>query len=183
VRLALPLTAALAVAACGGTPSGGGGGGAGSSAPSSPATGSQAAATGTVITTKSGPSGNYLTDGSGRAVYFFMADSTDKTRCTGPCLAAWPAVYATGTPSASGSALSANLGAFTRPNGKKQMTYKGLPLYYFAGDTGAGMTAGQGISQFGAKWWLVSPAGAPLKGSGSSGGSPGPSSSAGSTWG
>ena len=39
------------------------------------------------------------------------------------------------------------------------MTYLGHPLYYFAGDSGPGQTNGQGSDSFGAKWWLVAPAG------------------------
>jgi hypothetical protein len=47
----------------------------------------------------------------------------------------------------------------TRSDGTKQVTYDGHALYYYSGDTAAGQTNGQGIDGFGAKWWLVAPAG------------------------
>ena len=56
--------------------------------------------------------------------------------------------------------MASDLGTITRSDGTKQVTYDGHPLYYFAGDSGAGMASGQGSDGFGAKWWLVSPAGA-----------------------
>jgi len=42
------------------------------------------------------------------------------------------------------------------------VTYNGWPLYYFAGDPGAGTTTGQGNDGFGAKWWLLTPSGAEI---------------------
>ena len=52
-----------------------------------------------------------------------------------------------------------DLGTITRSDGTKQVTYNGHPLYYFVGDSGPGQTTGQGSDNFGAKWWLVAPAG------------------------
>jgi hypothetical protein len=71
-------------------------------------------------------------------------------------------VTATGTVTASGSAKSSDLGTITRSDGTKQVTYDGHPLYYFAGDSGPGTSTGQGSDSFGAKWWLVSPAGSDI---------------------
>ena len=127
-----------------------------------------------MITTKSGSAGTYLTNGSGRAVYLFVKDAANKSECSGACAAAWPPVPSSGTVTASGSAVSADLGSITRSDGSKQVTYDGHPLYYFAGDSGAGTTNGQGLNNFGAKWWLVAPSGASITGSGAS-----PSSSSG----
>jgi hypothetical protein len=60
---------------------------------------------------------------------------------------------------AANGAKAADLGTITRSDGSKQVTYLGHPLYYFAGDSGPGQTNGQGSNGFGAKWWLVAPAG------------------------
>ena len=82
--------------------------------------------------------------------------------CSGACAGAWPPVPANGSVTAAGSATAKDLGTITRSDGTKQVTYDGHPLYYFAGDSGAGQTSGQGSDAFGAKWWLVSPTGASI---------------------
>lgn len=132
----------------------------GGSPSSSPGAGSTASGSGsTVITSASSSAGTILTDGSGRALYLWVADSKGKSVCSGACAGAWPPVMASGTVTASGSAKSSDLGSITRSDGSKQVTYNGHPLYYFVGDAGSGTASGQGSDQFGAKWWLVSPAG------------------------
>jgi predicted lipoprotein with Yx(FWY)xxD motif len=165
-----------------------------SAAPSSSAGGSSSA----VIATASSSAGTFLTDG-GRAVYLWMKDSNGMSACSGACAGAWPPVTATGTVTASGGAKASDLGTITRSDGTKQVTYDGHPLYFFAGDSSAGMASGQGSDSFGAKWWLVSPAGGDVTAavssfstggsSGGSGSSPAPSapaathsSSAGGGW-
>jgi predicted lipoprotein with Yx(FWY)xxD motif len=115
---------------------------------------------GTVMTTRSGPDGMYLATGTGRAVYLWMADTSGVSKCSGACASAWPPVVAKGHLTASGSAVAKELGTITRSDGTKQVTYGGHPLYYFAGDSGAGMTKGQGSDGFGAKWWLIRPSSA-----------------------
>jgi predicted lipoprotein with Yx(FWY)xxD motif len=151
--------AGLLVAACSS-----GSSSAGTPASSSPAGGSSssAAAAGgsgsAVITTASSSGGTFLTDG-GRAVYLWAKDASGMSACSGACAGAWPPVPATGTVTASGGAKASDLGMITRPDGTRQVTYDGHPLYFFAGDSGAGMASGQGSDSFGAKWWLVSPSG------------------------
>jgi predicted lipoprotein with Yx(FWY)xxD motif len=154
------LGAALLVAACSSAASSG----TGAAAPASPAGGSSSSAGasssgGTVITTASSSAGTFLTNGSGRAVYLWAKDTGDMSNCTGACAGAWPPVTTTGTASASGSAKASDIGTITRSDGTKQVTYDGHPLYYFSGDSGAGTATGQGSDGFGAKWWLVAPAG------------------------
>jgi predicted lipoprotein with Yx(FWY)xxD motif len=51
------------------------------------------------------------------------------------------------------------LGTTTRSDGNPEVTYNGHPLYYYAGDRKAGDTNGQDLNQFGAPWYVVSPAG------------------------
>jgi len=69
---------------------------------------------------------------------------------------------------AAGSAKPSDLGTITRSDGTKQVTYDGHPLYYFAGDSGAGTASGQSSDSFGAKWWLVAPNGSDVTASVSS---------------
>jgi len=42
----------------------------------------------------------------------------------------------------------------TREDGQKQTTYKGLPLYYFAGDKAASDANGQGVRDV---WFVATP--------------------------
>ena len=133
-----------------------------SSAPAGGSSASAAAAGGsasTVITTASSSAGTFLTNGSGRAVYLWVKDGNGMSACSGACAGAWPPVTTTGTVTASGGAKASDLGTITRSDGTRQVTYDGHPLYFFAGDSGAGMASGQGSDSFGAKWWLISPSG------------------------
>jgi predicted lipoprotein with Yx(FWY)xxD motif len=154
VKLAAPLAVALLAAAACSSGS--------SSGTSSSAAGSGSSSSSTVITTKTSSGGSFLTNGAGRAIYLFMADSTGKSTCDGACASAWPPVVATGQPTASGSAQASDLGTISRSDGTKQVTYDGHPLYYFTGDTGPGTDKGQGLDGFGAKWFLVTPAGSSI---------------------
>ena len=116
--------------------------------------------------------GKVLVDSKGRTVYLFQKDTGSMSTCSGACATDWPPVTTTGKPTA-GSGLTASMvGTTTRSDGTKQVTYNGHPLYNYVGDQKAGDTNGQGISAFGAKWYVVSPAGSTVtaKGSGSGGG-------------
>jgi len=106
-----------------------------------------------VITTHKGPLGTYLTDEAGRTVYLWVADPKSKSECTGQCAVYWPPVL--GAPQALAGVAQKGLGTLTRTGGAKQVTYHGHPLYYFAGDSKAGETNGQGSDGFNAKWWVV----------------------------
>ena len=158
--LAVSLGAALLTAAC----SSSGSSSSSTPAAATPAGGSAtsaaaAAGSGLVITTKSGSAGAFLTDGSGRAVYLWAKDGMDSSACSGACAGAWPPVTTTGAVTASGGVNKADLSTLTRSGGAKQVAYDGHPLYYFSGDSGPGQVNGQGSDGFGAKWWLVDPAG------------------------
>src|SRR5438105_1685833 len=72
---------------------------------------------------------------------------------------AWPPVNASGAPHATGGASPALLGTTRRKDGTTQVTYAGHPLYYFIADKKPGDMNGQGISQFGAKWYVLAPSG------------------------
>jgi predicted lipoprotein with Yx(FWY)xxD motif len=128
-------------------------------ASSSPSAGAGGASGGTVITTATSSAGTVLASGTGKAVYLWAKDTGDMSNCTGACAGAWPPVTTTGTATATGGAKASDIGTITRSDGTKQVTYDGHPLYYFAGDSGPGTASGQGSDSFGAKWWLVTPAG------------------------
>ncbi|GAA3756698.1 hypothetical protein [Streptomyces tremellae] len=71
-----------------------------------------------------------------------------------------PSETASASPSSSAGALKAELfGTTKRGDGTLQATYNKHPLYYFAGDTKPGQVNGQGVTAFGAKWYVVDPQG------------------------
>lgn len=84
-----------------------------------------------------------LVDGAtGRTVYTFTKDVKDSatSNCTGACLQRWPALTVpTGTTPTAGTGIAGTLGTFTRADdGTTQITYNGLPLYFFSGDSAPG---------------------------------------------
>lgn len=168
----------LAACASGGS---GGSSGYGSSGSSGSTASPGSAAAAAKVETHSGSMGAYLTDGSGHTLYLFAADHGGGSACSGACAAAWPPLTTKGKPVASGAAKAGKLATITRKDGATQVTYGGHALYTFTGDTAAGDTNGQGSNAFGAKWWLVTPAGTALTHSGGGGSSPsgGSSSSSG----
>ena len=51
------------------------------------------------------------------------------------------------------------LGTIKLPNGARQVTYAGHPLYTYIGDSGPGDTSYVGVSQFGGRWFALTAAG------------------------
>ena len=161
----------IAVAACGG------GGAATAAAPAK--TASRASATVGLANTGLG---NILVDSQGRSLYLFMADTGTKSACSGACAVAWPPLLAHRKPTAGGGVNTSLVGTAKRSDGTQQVTYNGHPLYLFVKDTKTGQTTGQGLTAFGAPWYVLSTAGNQIttqpSSSGSSG-SPGGSGAAG----
>lgn len=99
--------------------------------------------------------GNYLADEKGMTLYLFTKDAANKSVCgaANGCIDKWPVYYAEKIEPAEGID-AAQLGTITRDDGKKQTTYKGIPLYYFFKDKAAGDTMGQGVNSV---WYVVVP--------------------------
>lgn len=101
--------------------------------------------------------GQIVVDGKGMSVYYYTKDVKDSgtSACTGGCLDAWPPVLATAdTPTVDG--VTGTVGTIATPDGKKQLTINGMPVYYYAKDLAAGDITGQGV---GGVWYLVAPSG------------------------
>ncbi len=110
---------------------------------SAPASASPAAAPATVEAKSVGGFGTVLVAGSnGRTIYVFALDvrNSGQSNCTGGCLATWPALtVGSGATLTRGSGVMGSLGVITRSDdGTRQVTYNGLPLYFFSGDNAAG---------------------------------------------
>jgi predicted lipoprotein with Yx(FWY)xxD motif len=117
---------------------------------------------GPVLRTATTSLGTMLVDSRGRAVYLFQKDRNGSSACKGQCASFWPPVIASGKPVAGPGVNASLLGTTKRADGRLQVTYNHHPLYTFAKDTKKGQTSGEGVSAFGAKWFVVSPAGAAI---------------------
>jgi predicted lipoprotein with Yx(FWY)xxD motif len=103
--------------------------------------------------------GQILVDGNGRTLYLFEADKGTASSCYDACAGVWPPLTSTGTPMSAGGVNQSLLATTTRKDGSMEVVYNGHPLYYFISDKQAGDTTGQGLSSFGADWYVLSAAG------------------------
>ena len=121
------------------------------------ASGRVASAT-TVATAPSGL-GRILVDGRGHTLYLFEKDRRGSSACSGLCTTYWPPLLTKGKAIASKDAKRTLLGSIRRADGTRQVTYAGHPLYFFSGDAKRGQTNGEGLTDFGAGWYVLSPGG------------------------
>jgi len=102
-----------------------------------------------------GSLGEALVNASGRTLYHFTLDTSGNSACTGTCASIWtPLTVPTGTTHilAGTGVSSGDLGTITRSDGSHQVTFKGMPLYTYTGDTKAGVATGQGS---GGTWFVI----------------------------
>ena len=99
------------------------------------------------------PAGTVLASSRGLTLYTYSADKphSGKSACTGVCATAWPSLAAP-VKAPAGVHLPGKLGVITRPNGVKQVTLNGYPLYFYAGDKSPGQATGNGI---GGSWHVI----------------------------
>jgi predicted lipoprotein with Yx(FWY)xxD motif len=98
--------------------------------------------------------GDYLTDANGMTLYWYKNDKKGTSNCSGPCLEKWPAFLAKAPITVSGTLKVEDFGTITRKDTKKQTTFKGYPLYYYAMDKKSGDTNGQNANNV---WFVIDP--------------------------
>jgi predicted lipoprotein with Yx(FWY)xxD motif len=128
-------------------------------ATSSPQAAQQAAGTRLTAATVGGL-GQVVTDRSGMTLYRFDQDTANPpaTHCAGQCAVKWPPALVTGSGTVTLKGVDKSLvGTVTRPDGSKQLTLHGWPLYRFANDAAPGDAKGQGV---GGTWFAATPQGA-----------------------
>jgi predicted lipoprotein with Yx(FWY)xxD motif len=150
---------ALVVAGCGG--------GGDSSANSSTTAKTSAAGTSAKLSVAKTDLGRILVGGNGRSLYLFEKDKGPMSTCNGACASSWPPLTSDGKPQAGSGVDAAKLSTSKRSDGAQQVVYAGHPLYYYAGDSAAGDTNGEGLDQFGAEWYVVSSSGNKVEDEGS----------------
>lgn len=115
------------------------------------------------VEVRSSPYGDYIADDAGRAFYAFSADAPNQSGCLANCATVWLPVIVDRRPAAGGAGIdTAKLGMISRPDGTRQLSYSGLPLYYSSSGLEAGDIRGHYAMSFGGYFALVSPDGQPL---------------------
>jgi len=142
-RHVLGLALVLAMSACGDD---------GNATADAPATPDAPAAAPTVKLSSEGTLGARLVDKDGKSLYFFANDTAgaNASACAAPC-AMWP-TFDVQSPTVGEGLTASDFSRFDKGGGVFQATWKGRPLYYFANDTAAGATGGEGT---GGRWFVA----------------------------
>ena len=117
-----------------------------------------ASASGTTVTARGSQFGPMLWGPRRQAIYIFQRDGRNRSRCYGACAKAWPPVYSSAKPVAGTGVRKALLGTTRRSDGRRQVTYAGKPLYYYAHE-GPGQVLCHNVNLNGGLWWVVGPNG------------------------
>ena len=94
-----------------------------------------------------------LTNTKGLTLYTLSGETNGEFICTGACLRTWPPLLVAAGTKPKGPV---KLGTIKRPEGKIQVTFRGLPLYTFDGDRAKGQANGEGFKDVGT-WHAVTP--------------------------
>ena len=100
--------------------------------------------------------GTYLVGYNGMTLYTKEGDSAKVSTCTGSCATAWPAyvVGAEDNVNQLKAGITGKADTFVRADGTIQMTYKGMPLYFYASDKTSADAKGDGV---GGVWHVAKP--------------------------
>jgi predicted lipoprotein with Yx(FWY)xxD motif len=94
----------------------------------------------------------------GYALYLFTRDDDSGSRCAGECAEVWPPLTATQKVVTGEGVKRRLLGTTTRPDGSKQLTYAGHPLYGYVDDP-RGEVFCNDVFEFGGTWYAVNRSG------------------------
>jgi predicted lipoprotein with Yx(FWY)xxD motif len=97
--------------------------------------------------------GVFLTDQSGRTLYRYTKDDVGISDCNQACATAWPPLLTQNDPVLPPD-LPGIVGTTIRSDGGVQVTYNGMPLYYWSKDQNPGDTTGQNV---GGVWFVLNP--------------------------
>lgn len=140
-----------------------------SSTPTSSTGASKSASTMVGVTTI-GSLGQVLDNSKGFTLYHLTTESGGKIQCTGSCVSVWPPMLVSGAVPSAPVGISGTFGSIKRPDGTTQLTFDGMPLYTYSGDSAAGQANGQGVQGV---WFAVTPSGSNPSGGSSPGSSGG----------
>jgi predicted lipoprotein with Yx(FWY)xxD motif len=113
------------------------------------------AASVTLMVANNATLGKILTDGNGMTLYIFKKDTQGVSNCNGQCLVIWPPLsIVSGVLPTAVTGVTGMISTITRSDGSIQVTYNGMPLYYYSGDKQPGDINGQGIA---GNWFAATP--------------------------
>jgi predicted lipoprotein with Yx(FWY)xxD motif len=98
-----------------------------------------------------------VVDASGRTLYRLSPETPRHLLCTRSCLRSWLPLTVPSPRSrlvASGG-VDGRLATFRRPDGRLQVTLRGIPLYLFSEDRSGGQANGRWIRALGGVWDIV----------------------------
>lgn len=94
----------------------------------------------------------YLTDGTGRSLYYYIGDAYNTSNVSGTLLASWPVFYVASLTAVAPTLDINRFSSITRADGSKQTVYNGWPLYYYVNDKVPGDIKGDGVNN---AWFLA----------------------------
>jgi predicted lipoprotein with Yx(FWY)xxD motif len=102
-----------------------------------------------------------VVDAHSRTLYALSPETTHHLLCkSSECLKVWPplTVRSRKTKLIAGSGVHGHLGILRRSNGMLQVTFRGVPVYHFSGDSAKGAVNGENLKSFGGTWHAISAA-------------------------
>ncbi|UUO01964.1 hypothetical protein M4D79_27635 [Mycolicibacterium novocastrense] len=109
-----------------------------------------------------GDLGQIIVDSTGRTLYVFSEDGPNEPTCYGECADTWLPLLADADPAGGIGIDVAAAKIVPRRDEGEQVTYRGHPLYRYAGDQTDRDAHGQGMDMFGGEWHVLTKFGEPL---------------------
>jgi predicted lipoprotein with Yx(FWY)xxD motif len=106
--------------------------------------------------------GDYLTDKDGMSIYVYDQDDNNMSACYSNCTSLWKVFEVDAGITVYGNMTTSMLGKFMRDDGRAQLTFNQMPLYFYKKDMMSGDMNGQGILSHRGYWYLVAPDGTPI---------------------
>ncbi len=109
----------------------------------------------TIRTSSSDELGDFLAGANGMTLYMFAMDEENVSHCYDQCADNWPPLLVqAGEVPVPGFGVNGALGVTMRDDETYQVTYDGMPLYYWINDEAPGDTTGHEVNDV---WFVVAP--------------------------
>ena len=113
------------------------------------------AATVTLRSETVAPLGHVLAGNSGRTLYYLTLESSSRILCVGSCNTKWfPYIVAGSTTTVQGAGVNGSVASTIRPDGQRQLTFSGHPVYFYYRDHATGQARGEGVD---GTWFVLNP--------------------------